>query len=256
MPKSTITWNGVSSDTLNITVERFPHIIRAARKFEQVSVPGRNGDLFFFQDAWNNYEQEYDIFAGTGTRGNVARTFNDIASWLQPESASPTVDDYINLTLNGYHRLVDSYETTAIRLAAVVDGMDTANAWNRFGQATLRFNCRPERFTNNAFTAVTKTAASANITNPTDRYAKPMIKVYGSGNGTLNVNGYIITITGMSDYLYIDCESQNCFRLLAENRNNLITLTSGFPKLAPGGNTITRTGGITKYDIWPRWWKL
>ena len=259
MPNSIITWNNVSSDALNVKVERFPHIIRASRKYEQVSVPGRNGNLYFYQDAFNNYDQEYEIYAGTGVRGNVASTFDDIASWLVPRETSPAIFDYINLTVGGYHQLIDSYEPNTIRLATYIDSMDTVNAWSRYGQTTLRFNCRPERFTSDAFTAVTLTTSGGYLTNPTDRESKPFIKVYGSGSGTLTVNGYTISIIGMTDYLHIDCDSQNCFRQVAENRNSLITLTRGFPVLKADGtkqSTVSWTGGITSVEITPRWWKL
>lgn len=256
MPNS-ITWHGVPSDTLNIKVERFPNHNRPLQKYERVSVPGRNGDLIFWQDAWNNYQQDYEIFAGTGSRGSTAATFNDIMSWLCPAETAPTITDHINLTVGGYKRLVDTYEPNVIRLATYSVSTDIADAWTRYGQTMLSFDCRPERFTSDAFTMISKTSSGGYVTNPTDRPAKPFIKVYGSGTGTLTVNGYKITITGLTDYLHIDCDSQNCFRQLAENRNSLITLATGFPVLAPSGrSTISWTGGITKVEIYPRWWRL
>lgn len=227
------------------------------QKFEKVSVPGRNGDLLFMQDAWNNYIQDYEIYAGTGSRGSTVPTFNSIMSWLCPPIEAPTITDIINLTTGGYFRLVDTYEPDVIRLAAYINPTEIHDAWTRFGQATLSFDCRPERFTSDAFTMITKTSSGGYITNQTDRTAKPFIKVYGSGAGTLTVNGYLITISSMTDYLHIDCDSQNCFRQLAENRNNLLTLTNGFPVLAPSGRSyISWTGGVTKVEIYPRWWRL
>lgn len=252
-----INWHGVSSATLGIRVQRFPNHNRPIQKFEQVSVPGRNGDLFFFQDAWNNYEQQYEIFAGTGARGNTATTFDAVMSWLRPANASVTVNNLINLRTGGYYHLIDTYEPNTIRLAALTSGVEIADSWTRYGTAVLTFNCRPERFTSDAFTMTSKTLSGGYISNPTDRPAKPFLKVYGSGSGTLTVNGYRISITGMVDYLHIDCDSQNCFRQVTENRNNLITLTNGFPILSPSvNNTISWTGGITKVDIYPRWWRL
>lgn len=256
LPNSIITWNGISSDTLNITIERFPNIIRGSRKFEQVSVPGRNGDLFFYENAWNNYDQQYEIYAGTGVRGNAPETFRNIASWFFPESTSPTIEDYANLTLNGYHQLTDSYEPDCIRLAAVTNGMDVTNAWNMFGQTTLTFNCRPERFTLDAFDVIEETGTFT-LTNPTDRNAKPLIKLYGRGTATdvtIVINSKTITLLDFSDYIYIDFESQNCFRLLAENRNNKVQIDGDFPVLVPGENTFS--GNVTKWEIIPRWWKL
>lgn len=152
MPKSTITWNGVSSDTLGITIERFPNIIRAAKRYETVNIPGKNGAMYIYDDAYDNYNQEYQIYAGTGERGNLPASFMDIMQWLMPrQSTKPTIDDYNNLTVNGYKRLIDSYEPDVIRLAAFNQSLNFQNAWNRYGEGSLIFNVRPERFRTDAF---------------------------------------------------------------------------------------------------------
>lgn len=606
MLDSVITYNGNSSEDVGLKVERYPAIIKADRKHEKVSVPGRNGDIYFFQDAWNNYIQPYEVFAGDRAPAAAQAAWENIISWLCQQDDELTVDDFKNLTLHGYHQLIDSYEPDVIRLAAFASGVAAENSWNRFGRATIDFDCRPERFTADAFdwidlseesetysgslvsfegsgapmadlkvdiepiqsgsgdpsptnvrpisgwdsvdvnvveknllpypynsatstnngitftansdgsvtvngtatgtavfilknmnswktlpsgtytlsgcpsgggngryaliaqfydngtfkglydygsgatdtylsevampisssnfyiaiwqgttfnnetfkpmlergssvtafeayngntttvdlgqtvyggsldvtsgvltvdkihykgsdltwaiasttnyqfrcnealpiihgsnnaylttgicsaykavtvnatynqnsfgvnygaqlyvrddrfsdlasfvssiadvdfvfplatpTTVTLTPTQVNtllgqnnvwadsgdvevklfptLNNPTDRNAKPFLKVTGSGNGTVVLNGYVINITGMTDYLYIDCESQNCFRLLAENKNNLITLTNGFPELKPGENAVGWTGGVTNVEIVPRWWRL
>ena len=51
-----ITWNGVSSDTLGIYVEKAPSMNRPARKMDSYDVPGRNGSIIRMQDAWENVE--------------------------------------------------------------------------------------------------------------------------------------------------------------------------------------------------------
>lgn len=269
LPNSTITWNGVSSDTLGIRIERFPNIIRASRKFEHVSVPGRNGDLFFFQDAYNNYTQDYEIFAGDGTRGNVETAFNDIVTWLFPQKAAPTISDYIKMTRNGYFQLIDSYEPSCIRLATFYNGAEITNSWSRYGRTILSFNCRPERFTLDAFKSIIQNLSDSvteiTLTNPTIFNAKPILSLPAFLGGTIDFNGdSTITITEnlkASGQLYLDCESQNCFGDNLENYNNRVTVTNGFPQLIPGANTITLTtvkeGRLPQsIFIYPRWWTL
>lgn len=256
MLDSIITWAGASSADNGIKVERFPNLNRPIQKYEQVSVPGRNGDLFFYQDAWENYDQEYEIYAGEQTYGGAPSAWRDVFNWLNPAAAAPTVNDYINLTVNGYHQLIDSYESDTIRLATFCYDTSVANSWNRFGRAAIRFSCRPERFTSDAFTAITKSSTGGYVTNPSQMTAKPHIRINGSGTGTVTVNGYVMSITGLTDYIYVDCDTQNCYRLLAENKNSNVTLTSGFPVLTSGRNTISWTGGVTSVVIVPRWWRL
>ena len=89
--------------------------------------------------------------------------------------------------------------------------------------------------------------------NPTAYEAKPLIKVTGSGSGTLTIQGQTMNITNLVDYVYIDCEQQDVYRLPSENRNSL---ASGvFPKLMPGNNSIT-ISGFNSVEIVPRFYTL
>lgn len=251
-----LSFNDVSSNDIgDIIITKSSLNNRPQRKHEVVSVPGRNGNLVFFQDAYENLTRSYEIAAGSGADDCVTEKFYEIAEWLMPVEESVTIDDYINLTYGGYHRLQEGNDD-AIMLAYFTGPFSVEHTLTRLGRATISFSCRPERFTPDAFDVITKTTSGETITNETERTAKPFLKVYGSGSGTVVVNGYVITISSIADYLHIDCETQNCYRLLAENRNSVITLTSGFPVLDPGDNTITFTGDITQVDIYPRWWNL
>lgn len=64
-----ITWDGISSDSLNCIVERYPTYTVPQRKQSAISVPGRNGDLLLQQQAYSNYIQGYDIYL-SGPRNN------------------------------------------------------------------------------------------------------------------------------------------------------------------------------------------
>ena len=81
----------------------------------------------------------------------------------------------------------------------------------------------------------------------------PLIKVMGTGSGTLTIQGQTMNITDLVDYVYIDSEQQDVYRLPSENRNSL---ASGvFPKLLPGDNSIT-ISGFTSVEIIPRFYTL
>lgn len=256
MPKSIITWAGRSSAEYGITVERFPALNRPSRKYEKVSVPGRNGDIYFYQDSFSNYIQQYEIYAGS-RNGSAPDAWTEVFNWLYPEDRAVSTDDFLNLTINGYHQLIDSYEPNAIRLAAFNEAVEVANEWNQIARAAISFDCRPERFTSDAFTPVSFTASGGHVTNNTKRNAKPCLKVYGSGAGTLTVGNEIISISAINGYIYIDSELKNCYKGMNDlNLNNLVTLTSEFPILKPGNTYITWTGGITQIDVIPRWWNL
>ena len=128
MATNTITFGGV---VLPCTVERFPDIKKAQRKFRQYNVPGRNGDIFFQDDAWENVIQTYQVYAGGDQDGQAQVDWTDLAK---------------KLSLKGYQILEDTYDADHFRKAVFNGPLDIENAWNTHGRATIEFNCRPERY--------------------------------------------------------------------------------------------------------------
>ena len=126
---NTITFGG---QILPCVIERYPTIRKPARKYRQYSIPGRSGDVFFQDDAWENVLQSYDVYAGDDAAADGAQVkWTDLAKYLY---------------LNGYQILSDTYDTDHFRKAIFNGPMDIENAWNTHGRATIEFNCRPERF--------------------------------------------------------------------------------------------------------------
>lgn len=242
-----ITWNGVNSETIGLHIERAARIIRPRRKAEVVSIAGRNGDLVMMQDAWDNYEQPYDIWFGNGTNLSAETGADAVSSWLHSAS--------------GYARLEDTYEPDIYRMAFYVNEQDIENAITEYGRETIRFNCRPERFLKSGETPITLSTSNVQMQNPTQYASRPLIRINGSGSGTLTIAGtktYSVSITGISSYMYLNCDEQNAYKTAGTNLNNNVTITNGvdFPRLNAGANTITWTGGITSVVITPRWFKI
>lgn len=234
-----IIWAGKSSQDFGIVVENPPAIKRPARKFTKYTVPGRNGDIVEQQDAWDNYTQTYTIWAGGYDYGSAPITYSAISSWL--------------LSPKGYQRLEDNFEPDIFREAYFVGPMEADNLLTKVGRCELSFVCKPQRFLKIGEKTTIYSSASSELYNPTQFDAKPLIKVTGSGSGTVTLNGVTMTITGMTDYLYIDCETQNVYRLESENKNSLVS--GSFPTIGPGKNTLVLTG-VTNVAITPRYFTI
>ena len=99
-------------------------------------------------------------------------------------------------------------------------------------------------------TAVTFSTAGT-ITNPTLFDSLPLIRVNGSGAGTVTVGNQTITLADIDGYVDIDSELMDCYKGLV-NCNADVTLTE-FPKLDPGNTGISFTGGVTSVVITGRW---
>ncbi len=123
-----ITFDGKTSDTFGIRVEKCPDYPAAQRKVEFISVEGRSGDLVRDTQAWNNVEQTYEVYFGDPTE-----TFQElsgaVARWL--------------LGSKGYCRLEDDYYPDVYRKAVYSRLIQNRNFLNQKGRADLVFNCKP-----------------------------------------------------------------------------------------------------------------
>lgn len=253
------TFNGHNSEEFGIRIERFPDLNRSARKFKSASVSGRNGNIYQMEDAWEEVTVSYQIFAGDRENGEAVISFTDIMEWLH------SADDYAELT--------DTYDPSHYRLAVYVDAIDIESEWHRFGKATIKFRCRPERYLVMSELAVENGDV---INNPTNHIAKPIITLKGDGAHSLldlekpifETNGgasrYFTTPYVLSDYMgffYHDinqytgkidistyseagASSNNCTLTTRDNATGTLTFT---PK--PTGNFIYGVG--TAIDVLP-----
>ncbi len=235
-----ITWDGITSDSLNCIVERYPIYTVPRRKQSAISVPGRNGDLLLQQQAYSNYIQAYDVYlSGPRNGSKMPEVAQAVAAWLN---------------VGGYRKLVDDYTPGSYRMAFFQGPLELENIFNLFGRATVEFNCKPQRFLDSGDTAQTVSASGGKITNPTAYNAKPLITVYGSGAAILQVGEYVCTLAAIDGSITLDSDTENAYKGVA-NLNSQVTIPE-FPELVPGDNEITWTGDITSVEIIPRWWTL
>lgn len=229
-------------DLLPCTVERYPDFKKPSRKVTRYVVPGRNGDIVLFEDAFNNIEQAYEVYTGGGAN-EAPIFFGALAAVLYKV---------------GYQKLSDTYDPTHFRLAMFYGGADVENSFNKHGKTTLIFDCRPERFLNSGDSYINVTSGQV-LTNPTSFTAMPLIAIdinpnvssYVSINGvTLNIDSPYRTTHGS---VYFDSETMNAYTGTL-NRNQYVSGT--YPTLGAGDNTIEFGAGINTVRIRPRWWEL
>ena len=182
-------------------------------------------------------EQTEEDSGGTET-GRLDQRVADFTAWLY--------------SVKGYQELSDNFEPDYYRLAYYSGGNDVSNELITYGKSTLTFTCRPERFLVSGKTPVTVVNGDT-MENPTLFVAKPLIHIEGSGNVIIAINGVGMTAT-VDDYINIDCERMNAYRLPSENMNAYIQGT--FPTLKSGVNAITITGTTTLVQITPNYFTV
>lgn len=166
--RSTFTFNGHCCDEFGIYISKKPNINRSQRKFQSASVAGRNGNIYQFQDAWDEVVVTYDIFAGGYEQGDAPRDFTAIMEWLN------SADDYA--------MLMDSYDEAHYRMAVFVDATNIEQKWYSTGQAQIKFRCKPQHY---LVGEVVSVEDGDTITNPTNHVALPIITMKGTGTRSL-----------------------------------------------------------------------
>ena len=234
-----VTFNGVSSKDLGIQVEHPPGYQTPVKDYDKIHVPGKNGDVVVYKGSYQNVNRTYDIAIG-----DTERSFTEMAN---------SISEWLNST-DGYTRLEDSYEPEYYRLAIYEESPTITNIFQHGGRATVNFNCKPQRFLKSGDHKII-TSVNTSLKNPTKFSSLPIITVKGSGNAELQVGTYHVSISDVGGYITIDSEIQDCYAGTL-NKNPYVTLVNGYPKLAPGINEISFSGGITEVEVIPKWWTL
>lgn len=240
-----------------------------ARIGEMIHVPGRNGSLWLDEDCFENYDVKYPAFIGTNSEVVFREKLAEVRSYLGSRRS--------------YCRIEDTYHPDEFRLGVFKDAIETKPLqYNRAGEFTIVFDCKPQRFLKSGETPQTFSGYSV-IDNPTLFEAKPLIRV--TGNGTVTIPPYSFTVSDNTGELWIDSELMEVYTLSADlqdltdelaqvitdEASNSIQLRDGtiasgagdkvtftnykYPLIGPGRVPVRPASGMT-LRIYPRWWRL
>lgn len=231
-------FGGEASVDYGMVIGEAPAFDRPTRKSTVFNVPGRNGSIILPQDAYDDTTRSYNVWLTKEAGTDLAAAVDAVSAWLMSKT--------------GYQRLEDNFEPDIFRLAYFSGGIGFTNSLMQIGEASLKFTCRPERFYKEGEFPITVINGSK-INNSTRFASKPLIHIEGSGSVTVSIEGVSI-VASMTDYINIDCETMNAYRLPAENKNADISGT--FPTIKPGVNSIGITGTVTNCTITPRYFTI
>ncbi len=245
--KSNVRFGSVSLSNYNAFALWTNIFEQASRDVTSVSIPGRNGDLLFDNGRYRNCERQYVIYVTMDS--------------TLPESATNNGIYFANRLIaalqrqTGYQRLEDDYDADVYMMAYLSKSPDVVSWRGDDVTLTVTFTRKPQKFLKSGETRVSYSNGDA-LVNQTNFIALPLVRVYGTGSGTVSIGSETIQVSNISSYIDIDCESQNAYKG-TQNQNSKINLVSGdFFALMPNSNGISFTGDITKVDITARWWTL
>ena len=235
-------YKGIRSSDMGIRIESKNVFSGPEYEVDFLSIPGRDGDLIAGGGRFPNVQVTYSVFIPAKTTSELAQKITAVKAWLYSG-------------LNSYHTLSDTYDTTFFRHAVYAGKLDIEDELNRIGLCTISFSCKPFRYDDAGTVSTTLSASGDVLLNPYPFTSKPILRIEGSGKGTLTIqsegNNATWNFTDIDGYVEVDSEQMNFYKD-AEPKNDTVS-GDGFPLLYPGENTVAYSGGITAVTVIPRW---
>lgn len=228
--------DGIDARSVGIHLQSPIAFSEAVPIVEAQTIPGRNGDLILETGSYENRGASVSCFC---LQKDVEKAVSLAGRFLMGK--------------RGYRRLETSDDPDHYWMARVENSPQIAMRLRTLAPFEISFDCKPQRFLKSGESTITFNA-SGTIENPYGQNAKPLVTVYGQGDGVFTIGNYTVSIKGMDGVLYLDSETQNAYNNDG-NQNNKINATI-FPVIESGDNVVGFTGGITKVEIIPRWWEV
>lgn len=217
-------FNDISSDDLNLIVTKLGTPQQTAITYETIKIPNRLVPILQRASSLDLLSISIDVF-------NCSDNLYNIYSCL-----------------SGYGTLITSLDDTKY-YKCWVSQLQPNKIFNFYNEISINFNALPFAYVIEDTPTVLSSGGSINVKGSI--YSEPIIKIYGSGNGTITVNG-VTTSVYVDGYLTLDSE-----RLLAYKDNTvyLNQMAGEFPRFQVGNNSISFSGGISSIEIFKneRW---
>lgn len=204
---------------------------KAEERVEVYEIPYSNNEPSFHTRTYKPYTRAMEFMIDDNTRKG------EIFQWLDGYGKLRTEFDP-----GGYFKAEIIQLIESDKLAGLTDGM----------QVTFKIN--PGFFFLDSGDVPITLTAPGTIFNPGTIGSEPLIRIVGSGNITLSINGRVMTFTGVETFLDIDPEiTPSVFK---NNENVGEKMVGDLPYLDVGNNIITWTGSVTEINILGRWREL
>lgn len=222
-----IYFNNNVSLNLNLYLENYPSIPVANEEYEEVVVEGRSGNLIINK---GTYPDKKIPFTFTILSSQIDIDFEKIYEWLTE------VED---------NRLIFGRADRCYKVKKVIFG-NIQKEFRTIGEFDVTFLCEP--FTQDLDSEVHEITTSEFIlyyagNAPGDT----LIKIYGTGNIQLTINGETMQIDNVTDYVEVDS-----YLLQVRNQDGTSKdddTLGDFVLFTKGENIISYTGEITKIVV-------
>lgn len=233
--KTSFTYLGKNSFDFGMRVEEGVTFESPERDYEFVEIKGLDGDIAVDNNRLKSVTKSFPVTIFPIPGKTFAEQITDISNWLKAKTGTTAIEvsnepDY---QYSGIY-----YEQYSLE-----------KFLRQYGKVVLNFKIKPTKFLK---TGLTEIALPATITNQTNRNARPKMVIKGTGNITINIGTSTLTLKNVDGGVIVDSLAQT-ITTLDGTRPAWDKMTSyPFPVIAPGKQTILKTGTITDVKIIPR----
>lgn len=226
-----IKFDGTRSDDIGLILENDMTHISSSRDVETVNIAGRDGSLLIDNNRLNTVEQPFPFIVKPKAK-TVGQVSQDIAKWLD---------------VKGYKDLEKSWDDKYIYKATYLETFEVSEVIRQFGRVQLTFLLHPIKYLKDGQKEITVTTGKI-INNRGNQVAHPIIKLTGTGDTTITINGRQTKLKGIQGELIWDTERKLVYKGNFTSQWDKIVAESGkynTPYLDTGNNKITFTGNFT-----------
>lgn len=224
-------FKGINSLDMGIVTTSLPDVVRAERRVEKVTIPGRNGDLTIDEGSYSNYTLTLE--AAIIKRANIDK----ICAWLDGEG-----------------EVIFSTEPDKVYKVRIANQISIGKMLQYFQKFQVNFDTFPFKYSVNAAAdMIDNLENNTTVLNKGTVYSEPKITITGSGSVVLTINEREYTINNLSGSITLDSEIMEIINLgsavyMPPSMDNYL-----FPRLEVGLNEISYSGNIEKISMNPRW---
>lgn len=238
-------FNGFKLSELGAVIRQRPTHIISMPSLYFVEKPFKSGDEIINYGRYKNLSYKIPIRALPSFCDLTLEEFTKkLAEWLVTENY-------------GIYR--DTYNSGCFRYGIVSEISEVISVESDVYECEITFNFQPFLYSDEGQNLLTylSTNNSINLTliNPETVPSEPTLKIIGSGNFVMAVNGKNIYLTGVENYIIIDKKREDVYDSngSCNGKINAVEL----PLLTTGENTISITGGSAfTVEITPNWRRL
>lgn len=236
MGYSQFKFNGHPSGEYNMYIDSDYELASTTPDYQVIEVPGRDGDLQISNNRFKSFNQEFPITYLGDYKDNIVKIEKAKQLFLQDTK---------------WHDMIFSFDPEYIYRASFVGEFKVKKSATDLTQ-TLSFNMMPFKYIKSGQSYQTITTG-VKLNNTGTIPAKPVIKLTGSGDCTMQIGKASVSLKGIDGGIIMDTDSQLCTNL-DNTRTQFDKMYGEFIEIAKGNQKVVITGkNITKVEILPRW---